>query len=89
MGDSLSCDHCGDDAIESPDGLFGDGDGEACMSCGFPGWVAVDGDDYDEDASVHWQLSDDDAAVCRDLGCDSCAPHRARPLCPGEGGGAS
>lgn len=35
----LDCGHCGGVAIESEDGMFGDGDGNACATCGLTGHV--------------------------------------------------
>lgn len=32
---SLECDHCGSDAITSETGVFRDGDGHHCETCGF------------------------------------------------------
>jgi hypothetical protein len=76
---SLECSHCGDVAIESPDGLFGEGDGGACMTCGHPGHVNVDivldecedeGDDEPR-AVAYWSVSDE--GRCKVAGCDECA----------------
>lgn len=67
----LECPHCGDVAIESPDGIFRDGDGVACMSCGHPGHVSVD-EDEDEDtvwACVRWQLG---SGPCSNTWCHEC-----------------
>lgn len=48
-----------------------------CVSCGFPGSVAVDDAGDDEDVAW-WRESDDEAAVCNDAGCDWCAETRKR-----------
>ena len=63
----LDCDHCGGPAIESPDGMFRDGDGNACMSCGFPGCVHAD-----EEAGVWWGESQELDARCNEPDCEEC-----------------
>lgn len=63
--DYLECDHCGDVAVESPDGLFRDGDGDACMTCGHPGHVSVDDD------GACWSVSDE--GRCKVAECVWCA----------------
>lgn len=71
---SLDCSHCGDVAIESASGLFRDGDGVACMSCGHPGHVSVDEDEGAEDevtvwAVARWRLG---SGPCDHTWCDEC-----------------
>lgn len=73
---TLGCDHCGGEAIESATGLFGDGDGTACMSCGMPGTVSIDDAD-EEDVTAYWDVSSADGAVCNDQDCIECAEFRA------------
>lgn len=94
---TLECDHCGDVAIESDrHGLFCDGDGDACMTCGYPGSVLVDEPlDDDEPAIARWSVSDDTEAVCNVPSCDECRewrvtlgrPPLAETLQVTEGGG--
>lgn len=78
----LDCDHCGGVAIESADGLFYDGDGGECISCGFPGMVSVYEDDNgreNEDGECYtavWQESDDETAVCNEPACEECREKR-------------
>jgi hypothetical protein len=74
---SLECSHCGGPAITSPSGLFGDGDGTECESCGFPGSVSV-GDAYSEDPLARWNESNDDGATCNRADCEECAEWRAQ-----------
>jgi hypothetical protein len=69
--DSLECDHCGGPAYESPNGLFGDGDGTTCMTCGHPGCVVVDDSDW-ENPSAQWSSSDADDARCNEADCVVC-----------------
>lgn len=71
MADSLDCPHCGGDAITSENGLFSDGDGEACDSCGLPGCVSVDDSDED-DVTAHWHCSEDPERRCDQADCDEC-----------------
>lgn len=61
----LECPHCGDVAIESLSGLFRDGDGVACMSCGHPGHVSVD----EDEGAAWWQLG---SGPCDHVWCDKC-----------------
>lgn len=66
----LACDHCGDAAIESRSGLFSDdGKPNKCMTCGHPGRVEVDGDNY-----ARWAMDDDDGATafCDRADCEDC-----------------
>ena len=72
----LSCDHCGCEAIGSDDGKFGYGDGESCMSCGFPGCVSVR--DESEDPTADWVPVEDEDARCNDAACDVCKPPPSR-----------
>ncbi len=69
---TLECPHCGGVAIESPDGMFGDGDGEACMTCGFPGHVSIDDAD-EENVTADWSPRDwDENARCTEDDCEEC-----------------
>jgi hypothetical protein len=67
--EKLTCDHCGGDAITSPNGLFYDGQGEKCDECGMPGHVSVDDSDFD-DATASWVY--DDEARCTRPDCEEC-----------------
>lgn len=67
----LDCSHCGGMAIESPDGMYYDGAGEACATCGYPGAVSVD-DAGPEDPEAWWRASDEPGARCRDPECVGC-----------------
>jgi hypothetical protein len=70
---ALECDHCGDDAIRKPTGVFVDGEGDRCESCGFPGHVSVDGTDDDPDENTpSWKLSEAPDARCTDPECGEC-----------------
>lgn len=66
---TLDCEHCGDVAIIRMSGLFTDGDGGPCGSCGFPGQVHV----YEEDGAS-WVTSDDAEAKCDRVSCAECWP---------------
>ena len=74
---TLDCSHCGDVAIESPDGLFGEDDGEACMTCGHPGHV--NGEESDEEGEdtghAYWAASDE--GRCKVAECEECAERGA------------
>ncbi len=72
-GVTLECDHCGDVAYEAPDGMVGDGEGDACISCGFPGHASVDNDE----PIAWWSASDRADAVCRREDCEDCREVRA------------
>ena len=84
MSGHLECDHCGDVAIEADSrGLFWDGTGDACMSCGFPGYASVDEQDCDGDCPedgecscgrAEWVGSDDQSAKCNRPDCEECRP---------------
>lgn len=63
---TLECSHCGDAAIESTSGLFGEDQGGACVTCGFPGIVRVDED------TAYWSIGDSEGAVCRRNDCLDC-----------------
>lgn len=63
----LDCAHCGDVAIESADGFFADGEGGACMTCGFPGGVSCD-----SETEPYWNESDDPEARCTAPDCLDC-----------------
>jgi hypothetical protein len=67
----LDCDHCGGVAIESESGLFGDGDGGHCLTCGLRGRVSVDDSD-DENVSAYWSSSDDPDDKCNEKDCVGC-----------------
>ena len=69
---TLECCHCGDDAIESKDGLFGQDEGDACMTCGFPGHVDVDEGTEDDNGIASWSITDDPEAICNRDDCDEC-----------------
>jgi hypothetical protein len=89
---TLECDHCGCVAIESADGMFYDGQGDACMSCGFPGHVSVDEAPEDETAEAHWSLSDyceigEPIPVCTDANCEDCKEWRGKIHTKGDGYG--
>lgn len=62
----LECDHCGGPAVYADDGLYCEDSGDACITCGMPGHVSVDGDD--DDAEAWWSMSD--YGTCMDPGCD-------------------
>ncbi len=67
MNSHIECDHCGCEAVESnSEGYFYDGQGGACMTCGFPGHVSLD-----EETDPWWNSSDDDVK-CTDPDCWSC-----------------
>lgn len=73
----LECSHCGDVAIESADGLFGEDDGDACLSCGMPGRVSVEEDesDYDEGdriGTASWLTDDGEDSYCTRPDCEEC-----------------
>lgn len=76
---TLECSHCGSEAIESDDGTFGDGDGDACMTCGYPGHVIVteaydaNGDEY---AYAYWACRDGNDDTCNDPCCTECSDVR-------------
>lgn len=73
----LECAHCGGVAIEKEDGVFYDGDGGSCETCGFPGLVSVD-----SESDAYWVESDDEDAVCNDPGCEDCRDRRAKGVAP-------
>lgn len=74
---TLECNHCGDVAIASSDGLFTDGDGERCLTCGMPGHVIVDGDDEEPDLNpVHWNDTQEAGVYCRRPECAECVELR-------------
>lgn len=72
---SLECDHCGGPAITSGSGLFGDGDGGKCWTCGFPGWVSID-DQEESDVCAWWRRSESDDARCNRDDCEDCKEAR-------------
>lgn len=61
---AYDCTHCGDVAIVNP---RHDGDGYACMSCGFPGHFS------DDETEGYWCSSDEPKARCKNLDCAECA----------------
>jgi hypothetical protein len=76
---ALECSHCGGHAIVSPDGLFADGEGAACITCGFPGHVVCD-----SETPADWRVSDDENARCVDASCQECCqdcPHVTGGVC--------
>lgn len=68
----LTCDHCGDVAAESSTGIFYDGDGDACLTCGFPGGIRA----HETDTS--WDCSFDPAARCVRPDCPDCGEEQGR-----------
>ena len=71
---SLECDHCGDVAIYGDKkGMFTDGAGGACVSCGFPGQVSCDAE-----TEPYWMTGDDDADRCNRGDCEDCKDAAAR-----------
>lgn len=64
----LPCDHCGDIAFVSfrPGGVFVDGEGGYCMSCGIAGHVSADEDRCD------WTTDPSGDGVCERKDCDEC-----------------
>lgn len=69
--ETLDCDHCGSEALESTNGFL-DGTSGPCMTCSFPGHVVVDEGLDDEPASARWQPDEDPAARCKDKACGEC-----------------
>ena len=74
----FECDHCGDVAIESTDGLFTDGDGGECASCGMPGQVSMDAE-----TGPYWSTSQEEGDRCDRRDCEDCAdiPLPSPPAC--------
>ena len=72
--DCRECDHCGDIAIYADAaGLYWDGEGEECLSCGFPGRVCVDGDECDDQKNTAaWRTGEEPEDRCNELGCTEC-----------------
>lgn len=68
--DTLDCCHCGDVAVTSETGRFGEGDADRCETCGIPGQVIVDEPDDDGNASAHWYESED--GRCNQADCSEC-----------------
>src|SRR6266851_4433497 len=67
---SLECGWCGDVAIYSKTGFFQEDEGEACISCGFPGHVEIEEDLFcgEEDQSAYtayWSYNDDKETVIK------------------------
>lgn len=71
MSDELYCEHCGDVAISNETGLFFDGEGEACVTCGYPGSVSVD-----EDCGAYWNPRDEADTYCKEPACGYCMMNR-------------
>ncbi len=69
----LDCDHCGNVAIESADGVFTDGDGGACSSCGLPGYVSCC-----SETEPHWFMSEDPNTKCKRADCEECNAGQAQ-----------
>lgn len=67
--EDLICTHCGDIAIESSsdDGMFYDGDGGKCISCGFPGQVVLN-----MIGNADWMENQDLSASCDREDCRDC-----------------
>jgi hypothetical protein len=64
----LWCNHCGGAAIEADDdGCFTDGDGGACITCGFPGWVHAC-----SETSPWWSVSEEPEDQCEQAHCAEC-----------------
>lgn len=77
MTAALSCDHCGDIAIEVDRAYFLDDEGAACASCGMPGHVVVCGDDEDPDLNpVYWSDTQEAGVYCTRAACEECAEMR-------------
>lgn len=72
--DYLECDHCGGPAIKADaDGLFTDGDGGMCVTCGLPGHVSLD-----SETPPYWWISDDPLDTCADPECVECEDTRRK-----------
>lgn len=84
-GNGLWCDHCGGIAIEGD--KFTDGQGGACVTCGFPGAVSCDAE-----TDPWWNTSELDDARCSRAGCSECEELKREgeggkgERCPGCGG---
>ncbi len=57
MSEYLDCPECGDAAVESEDGLFGEEHSGPCMSCGVVGSVRV-GEDDEGNLRAEWEVSE-------------------------------
>ena len=68
----LDCDHCGGVAIASMSGMFGDGDGGRCLTCGLRGHVSIDDAGCEEDNTAYWVSSDDPNDKCNEKDCVAC-----------------
>lgn len=82
MSGFLECDHCGGVAVESKDGLFGEGDADRCQSCGIAGHITVEENDCDGDCAednctcntAYFSPHDwDENAWCNRSDCEDCA----------------
>lgn len=70
--DYLECSHCGGPAIyANARGLFFDGDGDKCLTCGLPGSVTCDAE-----TEPYWLTREDYGDVCNDLECEDCKEWR-------------
>lgn len=73
----LYCDHCGDIAFESESGIAYEDDGEACMTCGYPGHVEIEENIIDAgtvEGIAYWSSSQDFDSRCKDAHCVDCNP---------------
>jgi len=72
--DYLECNHCGGPAIYADaDKLFYDGDGDVCLTCGWPGHVSCDGDE-EEGGGTYWAEDEDYEGKCIGRDCSDCYP---------------
>lgn len=76
---SLGCDHCGGDAITSPNGMFAEDDGERCDTCGMAGSVMLS-ETYDADdnevVQASWVCRLMVGDYCNEPNCEDCAEAR-------------
>lgn len=77
MTDTLTCDHCGNIAVFSDaDGAFYEDQASSCISCDYPGEVAILWDEGDEDAGFEhgaaWRSSENEDATCTAEDCEAC-----------------
>lgn len=60
---TLECDWCGYVAVVGEVGnMFSEDMADACLSCGFPGFVSIDDAD-DDNVTASWVTRDDDSAI--------------------------
>ncbi len=74
---NLYCDHCGCEAISKADDVFQEDEGEACVTCGWPGHVSMSSIDLFPDLEREGEMfeaywSSDDQGVCNDPDCSAC-----------------